>query len=156
MQITYKKDGLVFNKVDSTVSEVDEDGNVLSTKSVLGDDLSIAKEIAIDTIKWQMGQEVQNKSGGTVLDTSVANAKAITLLAKIVASLNPDLTSLSALEKEAFAKLTGLADIGYADSDSLNTSLNEVANQIDLGTAKIVQVMEATTIDEVAVQLSVD
>lgn len=107
------------------------------------------KSMAIDTINWEIGDNVKKALGNTQTNLSASNAKGIVLVSKVLNGLNPDLTGLTDLEKDSFNKMVTLGDNGYADSQLLNASLSSVSEFIASGTAKVARVTSATTIDEV-------
>lgn len=110
------------------------------------DELKVA---AIDTINWVTGQKIKESLGNTQVQLSTSNSKGIILLAKVLNSLNPDLTALNELEKDSFSKMVSLADKGYADSNLLNDSLTNVDEFLEKASAKIVSINEASTIEEI-------
>jgi len=112
-------------------------------------DVEEFKAMAIDTINWQIGNNIKKAIGNTNVNLSASNSKGIALLAKVINAQNPDLTGLSDLEKDSFNKMVALGDSGYADSELLNASLSNVSSFIAAGTDKVTRVTSATTIDEV-------
>jgi len=112
------------------------------------------KTIAIDTVNWQIGDSVKKALGNTHTNLSASNAKAVALLAKVVASLNPTLNGLTELETDSYSKMVALADGGYADSELLNSSLSNVTEFIAKGTDKATRVGAAQSIDEVVAILN--
>jgi len=130
-----KVDNLIYTNVEE--SEVEE----------YLKDLETFRKITIDTINWWIGNKVK-KATGDVTKLSAANSKAIVLLTKLLKTLNPDTSSLTELEKEAWNKLLIFADIGYADSELLNNSLQAVQTYALQGNELIKQALNATTIEE--------
>ena len=142
--IKYIKLGeLVFQNLEPKY--INEDG---SETWNIPQDIEEFRAAAIDTIKWRMGQEIK-KSVETSINLSAANSKAIALLAKVVAAQNPDISSLSNLEKQNWQKLLDLAGNGYADSELLLSALSAVESEIAKGTEKITRIMSASTHDEI-------
>lgn len=110
-------------------------------------DLEEFRKMTIDTINWWIGNNVK-KQTGNFTKLSASNSKAIVLLTKILASLNPDLSNLTDLEKSAWDKLVTFANNGYADSKLLNNSLQAVQDYVVKGNELINQALQSTTIDE--------
>lgn len=125
---------------------VDENGNIVWN---IPTDLNEFKTLAIDTINWQVGDNVKKSLGNTQTLLSASNAKAITLLAKLISTFNPDTTVLTALELDSFNKMISLANSGYSDSELLNNSLTSVSDFIAAGSDKVARVSSAVSIDEV-------
>ena len=119
-------------------------------------DLATFQAMAIDTVEWQIGDNVKKAIGNVDTKLSASNAKAIALLAKIINTLNPDTSNLTPLEFDSWNKLLNLANNGYADSKLLNSSLDAVDSYIKAGVNKIERVKEATTIDEIIAILNED
>ena len=107
------------------------------------------KEIAIDTINWQIGDNVKKALGNTQTNLSASNAKGITLVAKVLNGLNPALDGLTDLEKDSWNKMVALADGGYSDSELLNNSLTKVNEFIAAGTDRATRMASANSIEEV-------
>jgi len=105
------------------------------------------RKIVIDTINWQMGQEI-TKATGNYTKLSAANSKAIIVLLKLLDTLNPDTSKLDSLENTAYKKMTELASQGYGDSKLLNDSLDAVLNGITKGQNLISKALQATSINE--------
>ena len=125
---------------------IDKDGNMHWN---IPTDLEEFKSIAIDTIKWQIGDKVKQTTQ-TSTNLSASNAKAIALIAKIINKENPDLTSgFTELEQDSWNKIITLVDNGYADSEMLNLSLTSVIENINIGTTKIVAITNASSLEEV-------
>ncbi len=125
---------------------IDKNGNEVWN---IPQDLGEFKTLAIDTCNWKIGQIVKNAVGGKQVDLSASNSKAISLLAKVVNTLNPDINFLTDLEKSAFEKLNTLANAGYSDSNLLNTSLDTVLNTIPTYTDKIARITSVASHDHV-------
>ena len=123
---------------------IDENGKKVWN---IPNDLEELRKAAIDTLNWLIGQNVKNATGD-IIKLSASNSKAIALLTKVVASLNPDLSNLTQLEKSAWGKTKILADNGYADSELLNNSLDAVLGNIQKGTELINKALQAQTIEE--------
>ena len=123
---------------------ISESGNVTWN---IPTDVDKFREIVIDTINWQIGQNIQNvMSSLTAL--SAANSKAIALIIKLLNTLKPDTSKLTKLESDAYKKILTLANNGYSDSQLLNKSLDAVMSNIQTGSKLIAQATKATTIDE--------
>ena len=119
-------------------------------------DLEEFKTLAVDTINWQIGDNIKKTLGNTQTNLSASNAKAIALSVKVISSLNPNLDSLTELEKDSWSKLVLLEQNGYADSQMLNTSISSVSEFIAKGTDKATRVSSATTHEEVIAVLNED
>ena len=122
----------------------DENGNEVWN---IPTDVEEFRKITIDTINWWVGDKVK-KQTGDFAKMSAANSKAIVLLTKLLATLNPDTSKLTDLEKSVWDKLTAFADNGYADSELLNNSLSAVSDYVVKGGDLIDKALKATTIDE--------
>jgi len=139
-----KKENQVFQNFNE--KDVLEDGSVVWN---IPTDIEEFKALAIDTINWQIGDNVKKALGSIQINLSAANAKGIALLAKVINAQNPDTSSLTSLEADNYNKMVALADGGYADSELLNASLTSVTDEIANGTEKIVRITNATTIEEI-------
>jgi len=106
------------------------------------------KTIAFNSVNWIVGQKIKSDLG-TQVQLSTSNSKGIVLLAKLIETLNPDLSVLSALEKESFSKMISLSEKGYSDSSLLNNSLTKVDEYVSKSSEKIVSINEASTIEEI-------
>ena len=122
----------------------DENGNKIWN---IPTDIEEFRKTVIDTINWWVGNKVK-KQTGNFAKLSAANSKAIVLLAKLLATLSPDTSKLTDLEKSAWDKLNTFADNGYADSELLNNSLNAVQSYVVKGGDLIDKALKATTLDE--------
>ncbi len=140
-------------KTNFSEKEVLEDGTVVWN---IPQNLEEFKSMAIDTINWQIGDNVKKSLGNTQTNLSASNAKAIALLAKLIKPTQTQLDSLTDLEKDSWGKLKSLADNGYADSELLNASLSSVSEFIQKGTDKIVRVTQTQNHDEVIAILNED
>jgi len=112
-------------------------------------DVEEFKALAIDTINWQIGDNVKKALGNTQTNLSASNAKGIALLAKVINAQEHDTSTLTDLELDSYNKMVALAEGGYADSQLLNASLSKVSEFIAVGTDKVSRVTSATTIDAV-------
>ena len=130
---------------------IDENGNEIWN---IPKDLEEFKAMAIDTINWQIGDNVKKALGNIQTNLSASNAKAIALLAKLMKPTQTQLDNLTDLEKDSWNKLKSLADNGYADSQLLNNSLATVNIEIQKGSDKIVRVTNANSIEEVVAILN--
>ena len=141
---TLKIDDLIYQNIDEHAT--DENGEPLYD---LPTDIDKFKALAIDTVNWQIGDNVTRSLGNTQTNLSASNAKAVVLLAKLIGMLNPDTTGLSQLELDSYNKMLALADNGYSDSELLNSSLAKVSEYIAAGTDKVARIMAAQSIEEV-------
>jgi len=146
----------IDNKIysDFEVYSLDEDG----TKTLnIPNDLNDFKQIAIDTINWQIGSNVKKALGNTQVNLSAVNSKAIALVIKILDAMDVDVSEiLSEKEQDSFNKLVALSNSGYSDSDMLNNSLSAVINGRIHGHGKTERVMKAKTHEEVIAILNED
>ena len=110
-------------------------------------DVEAFRKVTIDTINWWVGDKVK-KQTGDFAKLSAANSKAVVLLTKLLATLNPDTSNLTDLEKSAWDKLNTFADNGYADSELLNNSLDAVKDYVVKGGELIDKALKATTLDK--------
>lgn len=168
----YEKIPLQVNKavekeVDVKVLETDENGKEIYTtkkqvvteyvetkNELIPTDLEEFKAMAIDTINWVVGDNIKKALSNQQTLLSASNSKAIALLAKVVATLNPDVSGLTALEKSAYDSIQNLAANGYADSELLNASLASTDSEIAKASDKVTRITNATTIDEVIAVLN--
>jgi len=89
---------------------------------LLGEDLDRAKILVLNTINWRTGDYIKNNIGGNT-KLSAVNSKLISLLAKLINDLNPDLNILTETEKNIFTNLLTMSENGYSDSNlALNTT----------------------------------
>lgn len=123
---------------------------------VVPEKLDAFKQVAMDTINWQIGQKVKLALGDTQTSLSAANAKAVALLAKFLSPTKAQLATLTKKEKAAWDKLRLLADNGYADSDLLVGSLDAVLAYIQKGTDKAMRIAKAVDHDAVIEILNED
>jgi hypothetical protein len=87
------------------------------------------KSCILDTLGWIVSQKIQ-KTIGSVDKKDASTTKAIVLLAKVISSLNPDLSILTENERNAFEMLVQLGNIGYSDSALLVNALQSVQEHI--------------------------
>ena len=139
-----KIDDLIYQNIDENAT--DENGEPLYD---LPTDIDKFKALAIDTVNWQIGDNVTRSLGNTQTNLSASNAKAVVLLAKLIGTLNPDTTGLSQLELDSYNKMLALADNGYSDSELLNSSLAKVSEYIAAGTDRATRVSSANSIEEI-------
>ena len=139
-----KKNNLIYQNFEE--KSIDEQGNEVWN---IPTDLEEFKAIAIDTISWQIGDNVKKSLGDIQTLLSASNAKAIALLAKLIKPTQAQLDNLTPLEKDSWVKLKALADNGYADSKLLNNSLTNVTTFIQKGSDKIARVVKAKTLEDV-------
>ncbi len=123
---------------------IDENGNEIWN---IPTDVEAFRKITINTINWWAGDKVK-KQTGDFTKMSTANSKAIVLIGKLLATLNPDDSKLTDLEKSAWDKLNTFATNGYADSELLNNSLTAVSDYVVKGGDLIDKALKATTLDE--------
>lgn len=124
----------------------DEQGNEIWN---IPTDVEEFKKLVIDTINWQIGDNVKKALGNTQTLLSASNAKAIALLAKLMKPTQTQLDSLTILEKDSWNKIKNLADNGYADSQLLNNSLTKVSEEIQKWTDKIIRITKAKKLDDI-------
>ena len=124
-------------------SFIGEDGEVAFS---IPQNVEEFKNLAIDTINWEVGSNVKTALGNTQANLSASNAKGITLIAKVLSNLSPSLDGLTTLEVDSYNKIITLATAGYADSQLLNNSLANVTLFINSGDEKISRILASTTI----------
>lgn len=140
---------LIHQNIEEKI--IDKNGNEVWS---IPTDLTELKQIAVDTVNWVIGNKVKKAFNNNQTALSSANSKAITLLAKLISTLNPDISTLTELEKLAYDKIVASANSGYADSQLLNSSLDVVAVNLQVGGKAIADIQNATTIDEVIAVLN--
>ena len=146
----------IGNKIYKNFEEksVDKDGNETLN---IPEDLNEFKQLAIDTINWQIGDGVKKALGNTQVNLSAVNSKAIALVIKILDAMDVDVSeTLSEKEQDSFSKLVTLSNSGYADSDMLNNSLSAVIDGRTNGYGKAERVMKAETHEDVIAILNED
>ena len=143
IKILKKNDAIYYNFEEKYL---DEQGNEVWN---IPKDVEEFKKLAIDTISWQIGNNVKKSLGDTQTLLSASNAKAIALLAKLLKPTQAQISTLTTLEKDSWVKLKALADNGYADSELLNASLTNVTTFIQKGSDKIARVVKAKTLEDV-------
>ena len=138
----------IENKVYQNFEEkkLDEKGNEVWN---IPTDLKEFRAMAVDTINWQIGDNVKKALGNTQTNLSASNAKGIVLVSKVLNTLNPNLDGLTDLEKDSWQKMVALADSGYSDSELLNNSLTKVSEYIEAGTDKIARITSANSIENI-------
>jgi len=111
-------------------------------------DLDQLKQLVADTFAWLVLQKICE-----ILPSpdkrEASTTKAITLLAKVINTLNPDISSLTQKEQEAWQKLQALGQAGYSDSDLLNQSLQALIDTLRWYSQKVQALQEAETLEEV-------
>ncbi len=123
--------------------------NITADNDVVPENFNELKAVAIDTMNWRIGFEVQKNNGGDHSKIDAAQSKTSVLLAKLINTFNPDTSSLTELEQAAFDKLIYQADAGYADSELLNNSLTVLNEKITIYTERIARIVVAADRDEI-------
>jgi len=111
----------------------------------LTQDVEEFRGIALDTLKWRIGNKIK-KEVGSSKDLSVANSKAVVLLAKLLK--DSDTSELTGSEKEVFDGMVSLSDRGYADSELLKKTVETIDVELDNSIEDISSVVSADSIDE--------
>jgi len=146
-----KIEDIVYQNLDEKY--LNEDGSITWN---IPTDVNEFKAMAVDTINWQIGDNIKKALGNTNVNLSASNSKGICLLAKVINAQSPDTSSLSELESDSFNKMVALGEAGYSDSNLLNASLSNVSSFIATGTDKVTRVTTAETIDDVIEILNED
>ena len=125
---------LIYQNIEPKVLmpvSFDKNGNPIEfqEKWNIPTDPAKLKSCNLNTIDWVVSQKIQ-KTLGSIDKKDASTTKAIVLLAKVISSLNPDLSNLTENEKKAFELLTQLGDIGYSDSTLLINALQSVQEHI--------------------------
>ncbi len=125
--------------------QYDEEGNEIWN---IPNDYDSLKAAIEDTLGWFVFNNIQKSINRSPDKLSASNSKAICLLAKVINTLNPDLTQLTEKEQSAFNKLLSLANDGYTDSILLNFTIDKLQEQLDWYANKIQELNNLTTVDE--------
>ena len=99
-------------------------------------DPTTLKNCLTDTLGWVVSRNIV-EAIGDANKKDASTTKAITLLAKLVNTLDPDTSILTENEKNAYEKLLALASAGYSDSTLLNEALQAVTEQLQWYAEKI-------------------
>jgi len=137
-----KIDNLIYQNIEEKA--VNENGNEIWNIPNTVEEL---KPVVLDTINWWVGNKVK-KSLGDFTKLSAANSKAIALLASVLASLTPDTSNLTDLQKSAFDKMVKLGGSEYTDSNLLNNSLDRVVEFIHQGAELSTQATQAKSVEK--------
>ena len=143
MLVTFTYENKKFENFD-----ILDERNIKELEKLGIDILQIAKEHTVKQINTWVAKQIRESVGGLEEKLSAANSKAIVLLTKLLATLNPDTSNLTDLEKSAWDKLNTFANNEYADSELLNNSLNAVQSYVVKGGELIDKALKATTINE--------
>jgi len=119
-----KLGNLIYERIEPKT--VDENGNEVWNIPNDPDQLKFALN---DTLGWLVAQKIL-KTVGSADKKDASVSKSVMLLAKIISTLNPDLSSLTTKEQSAFRAMVDLANTGYTDSDLLNNMLTELNNHL--------------------------
>jgi len=134
----------IYQKIEK--KSIDEQGNEIWN---VPEDLEEFKAVAIDTVNWTVGDKIKKAMENNITLLNAANSKAIVLLAKVVNTLNPDLSGLTDKEKSAFDIITSLGDNGYSDSELLNASVSIISDSVQKVPTFIANITDATSHEEV-------
>lgn len=137
-----KLGNLIYRGIERQTT--DENG---TKRWAIPDTVETLLPVVLDTINWWVGDRVK-RATGDLTRLSAANSKAIALLVKLIAGLNPDTSALSANEKSAYDALLTLADAGYSDSELLVGSIGAVQQYIKRGNDAVSRAMAAKSVDE--------
>ena len=132
----------VFRNIEPYV--LDDDGQKIWNIPATPDDL---KDALLDTLGFITSEKIISTIGD-VNKKDAGTSKALVLLAKIVDSLNPNLSILSKNEKESFKKMVELAASGYSDSDLLKKSFEALENHVKWYAQKYNEVSQLSTLQE--------
>jgi len=116
LQITFIYNNMRFTNVNV---DTEEGQALLETNNI---PLEVLQQATIDALGQIISQKLAEFFASTKRDA--ATSKAIVLLTKVINTLNPDLSSLTQKEQDAFNKMLQLANLGYSDSDLLNASID--------------------------------
>jgi len=141
---TLKVGDLVYQNID--VKIVDDEGNIIDNPNIPSEPQELKNALA-DTLSWIVGQSIV-KTIGNANKKDTSTTKAVMLLAKVVNSMNPDISNLTTNEQNALQKMVDLADIGYTDSELLNATLDELKTQLEWYTTKTAELEALSTYDE--------
>jgi len=139
-----KLGGSIYSGIE--LKSFDEDGNESWN---VPEDLNEFKTVAIDTVNWVVGDKIKKAVENNITLLNAANSKAIVLLAKVVNTLNPDLSVLTDKEKTAYDVISLLADNGYSNSELLNSSVNTISECVQQAPSLITTINDATSHEEV-------
>ena len=133
---------LIYQNIEAKT--IDENGN--EVWNIPSDPVELKAALA-DTLGWIVGQNIV-KTIGDANKKDTATSKSVVLLAKIIASLNPDTSTLTATEQDIFQKMLDLGSIGYSDSELLNNTIGAIQAELTDYAAKIAELEKLSTLDE--------
>ena len=141
--IKYIKQGnLIYQNIEPFY--LDENGNKVWN---IPDDPERLKSCLEDTLGWLVAQKI-TKTLISADKEKAATTKGIVLLAKIISTLNPDTSSLTENERQAYNLLLQLANVGYSDSDLLQISTNSLLENLQWYKQKLQELERLNTLDE--------
>ena len=138
-----KLGNLIYENIEPF--HIDENGNKIWN---IPNDYDSLKAAIEDTLGWLVFNNIQKSINRSPDKLNASNSKAICLLAKVINTLNPDLTHLTEKEQTAFNKMLSLANDGYTDSDLLNFTSDQLQSQLNWYANKIQELNNLTTVDE--------
>jgi len=138
-----KLGNLIYENIEPKT--IDENGNEIWN---IPSDFDTLKSAIEDTLGWLVFNNIQKSISRSPDKLNASNSKAICLLAKVINTLNPDLTQLTEKEQSAFNKMLSLANDGYTDSILLNFTSDKLQEQLDWYANKIQELNNLSTVDE--------
>jgi len=137
-----KVGNLVYQNIEPT--HVDESGQTVW--NIPSDPVEL-KTALFETLGWLTSQNIV-KTIGDANKKDASTSKAVVLLAKIINTLKPDITNLTADEQSAYQKMLDLATAGYSDSALLNQTFDVLNTQLQWYAQKSVELEALNTLDE--------
>ena len=140
-----KIDGLVFQNIEP--KHIDENGQTVWN---IPSDPIVLKTALYDTLGWLTSQNIVNTIGDAN-KKDASTSKAVVLLAKLISTLNPDVTTFTVNEQAAYQKMLDLATTGYSDSALLNQTFDTLNTQLQWYAQKSAELAALNTLDELVV-----
>ena len=141
-----KKDKELYQDLEEKV--VNEDGSIIWN---IPQDINEFKNLAIDTLMWQVGQLIKKASGGKLLDVITAISKIqvaqMHLLKKVLknSQLNEEPENI----QDTIEQMEELYSKGYSDSEKALNTITSVNIERDKLYSKVQRVTQAQNHDEV-------
>lgn len=137
-------------KIENLIKEnfylksIDEEGNEFYNVPT---DLTTLKKYAIDTIDWEVEQELKYKA-------NAVNSKLALFALDLVLSLSPDLSKLTASQKVVIENYKELKKLEYIDSQIAEQATSKLVSLLKSSYKIGAVIMSAKTIEEVLEKLN--
>ena len=144
----------IYNNIEAKSIFVNEETEEVVEQWNIPNDPETLKACLQDTLAWIVGRKIL-KIVQDANKKDASTSKAIVLLAKIhkgiLDHLNltlGDIGTFTDLEKSAFEKMQTLANIGYSDSELLNTAMDAVISSLQWYAEKLEELEGKETLEE--------